>query len=528
MRELDDLRRGLIVINNDALRNFSLGPSPLAAASAYAASKLRPSRPVYGIPEEFLEKLQRAIDVLRNEPAEMDFRTLRIICYGACTTIGNEQVLLIADEHLFRLLLVRVATYIHEPRRFRRLYFGLLSAYLSLNHTSTGFDTSVVKRANDELRAFLTETLDHCHTTPPIDWVEALVTYPEILSLNPGKRFASGLLNNDAREFEDVSRRLGISGTCWVAADIFRVAVIEAASKSDNHFVAHLPTILSALNDPRYQALQDETLALLLNRYGKISTPVVHPELRDAVVRAWKNPWLRRNEAAWGRVTAAARQMVAGWLKLKLIHHFFEIISEEGRQDKSRFEFWRDYHEHMDDICFAVGSIVYRSKNPDIEQLKHDFDGRLYELTGPDPETNAFIMFLGDVVVVEFSKKGNAAYWYDRSDIQLNLEQNKISIRALKQSPPGVRSTHHQGWQQLFAKDLTSHSKFRMVKAPVDRRGQIEKFAAARGINVDDKTEQGGNVWLLVDDVDSAISTTLKALGLSYKPNRGWWWRAQS
>ena len=93
----------------------------------------------------------------------------------------------------------------------------------------------------------------------------------------------------------------------------------------------------------RFRFLRDEIYSTLLDRYAQLANPVVNPELRDAVVASWKNPWLPLNASAWGRVTPTAKQMVTSWLKLELIHQFFEVLSEDGRQDKRRFEFWRGY-----------------------------------------------------------------------------------------------------------------------------------------------------------------------------------------
>src|SRR5690606_6571392 len=128
----------------------------------------------------------------------------------------------------------------------------------------------------------------------------------------------------------------------------------------------HISALLNAASDVRFQPIRDDIYEGLITRYAAMKSPSIHPELRDALVAAWKNPWMSRNDGAWGRVPDNARNMVASWLKLELIHQFFEVLSDEGRQDRRRFEFWRTYHEQMDDVYFALGSNAYSSRNPDL------------------------------------------------------------------------------------------------------------------------------------------------------------------
>ncbi len=148
----------------------------------------------------------------------------------------------------------------------------------------------------------------------------------------------------------------------------------------------------------------------------------VHKELCDFAVAAWKNPWLPLNEMAWGRVSNAARQMISNWLKLDLIFEFFNLLAEDGRGDRSRFEFWRRYLEQIDDMYFVLGSRTLNSTDPNIQALQRKLDGRLMHLTGTEPANNAFIMRIGNAVIVEFSRSGNATYTYTSDQLPFSLE----------------------------------------------------------------------------------------------------------
>lgn len=527
MREIEELRMGLLGVNTDALKKWNSDEAAILKARAELNALLARSGPPGKPPEDYLSRLHTCLAEFRSDPLGAEFRTLRMVCSGAATNMRNDQPPLISDSTLFLQLLRRVDGYHNDQRRYRLLYAGLLNAYLLLDRAASWFLEPEAQTGNGALRAFL----EHARLQFPSnglrpDWVDALAFYPEVLSENPGPRFAHSLLTGHTTELEDACKRLGIQGTSWLSADVFRSAISEASSKSDGAFAAHLPALLTALDDDKFRALRDEALAQLLMRYSSMSSPIPHPMLRDSVIAAWKAPWLERNAAAWGRVTSTARQMVASWLKLEAIHQFFEVLSEDGRQDKSRFEFWRGYHDHMHDVYFALGREAYRSESADMTKLKKDVEGRLFELTGPDPKTNAFIMRIGDVVFVEFSNKGNAAYRYWTSDIQFQFDQKAVAVPYLKRQPPGVKLSHHAGWQSLFAQHLPGSGTAPIVGALVAKStlDQLKWFARAQQISIEDNTANGGNLWLLTDDTHRAIAHKLAGLGGTYKRGRGWWW----
>ena len=103
-------------------------------------------------------------------------------------------------------------------------------------------------------------------------------------------------------------------------------ALSAAADKTDGEFVTHIGALLNAAGKPRFRPLRNEIYSGLLMRYIAMRSQPVHPDLRDALVTAWKNPWLARNDSAWARVPYAARKLVSSRLKLDLIHQVFECF----------------------------------------------------------------------------------------------------------------------------------------------------------------------------------------------------------
>ena len=508
-------------INQDALTGGSTPDNNAFALLARANVRLASagSNGVGRLPPEYFEQLRAVIRAFRHGPA--DFRALRLVCHGCSSYCETDQYVLMADEAALQQLFGAVAGYSHEPRPFRRLYDGLLRAYLNIDRQADWFRSASATNGNEAIRAFLAGTFHIAEPVEPMpDWVMAVRSYPELLSPRPGDRFAGAWLAGETAEFKDVTQRLGLTGASWLASETILAALNLAVAVPDRLFVNHISALLSAAGEQRFQSLRDEIYAGLLSRYSSMASPAIHAELRDALVGAWKNPWLARNGSAWGRVPEKARQMVAGWLKLELIHQFFEVLSDKAWQDTGRFEFWRTYHNRMDQVNFGLSRSAFRSNDPDFRKFKSDADGLIFELANGTSKNHAFIMCMSETVVVEFSEKGNAARQYRRDQLPFDLSQGVINIGDLRQEQ-GHRMLHAsakgQTWQERFAQALEP------AAAREPTIFDISMFARRSKIEFADLRPQGGNIWLYTSDANAEIVSQLTAWSFQYRPSRGWW-----
>ena len=215
---------------------------------------------------------------------------------------------------------------------------------------------------------------------------------------------------------------------------------------------------MRTIDDKRFATLRDEILAGLIERYHRCKAADVHKELCDFAVAAWKNPWLPLNEMAWGRVSNAARQMISNWLKLDLIFEFFNLLAEDGRGDRSRFEFWRRYLEQIDDMYFVLGSRTLNSTDPNIRALRRKLEGRLMHLTGTEPANNAFIMRIGNALIVEFSRSGNATYTYTSYQLPFSLEGVQSNDIDDLKSDKENRLLHSRRWGAKLAGEIRTQA----------------------------------------------------------------------
>ena len=258
---------------------------------------------------DFNERLKGLVREFRASHEPHNFRSLRLLCHGCTLYIPTKKYTVIGDPDGLDALLRHIMRYRKEPLRFRRLFHGLLKAYLDVERQADWFDKPSVRAGNEKIRSFLWQNFPKIRSLEPTpDWVLALDTYREVISDDPGSSFAEDWLTGEGKAFRDASTRLALTGNCWLAAEILGSAVAAACKLSDAAFKNYIPAFLKDASEPRFQSLRDATYAALLERYSAAGSLPLHAGLRDAVVGAWKNPWLKRNDSAWERVSDCGPQ----------------------------------------------------------------------------------------------------------------------------------------------------------------------------------------------------------------------------
>ena len=505
------------------------------------------------------------------------FRQTRLVAFGCLARVLPRNQILIEDSERFPRVLNGVDAYSDQPRAFRLCYRGLLYAYFGYNFEQA----PEVGRDNwQALRAYLRARAENTRTAGTLPaWVDRLQSNRDLLENDPVRIYAAELLNDEPERFQAACKDLDIHDSSWLIWHIVLGQIKAAAESSDSTFKSQLSRLVDLL--ARHPLAADRGLALLLKRYRDCASHEVHAELRDLAVAQWGNPWLKRNDAKWSLVQGDARSMVTTWLKLVLIQQFFSLLAEDGRQDPRRLKFWEKYHEHIDDMYFALGPTASHSRDKDFQDIRKKMDGRRLRLVrGGSTDNNAFIMFIGRYVVVEFGVANNACFIFASDALPFTLEGEVDGDKSGLKHPSGERLLHKDRggftWEELFQSELASRlavrptgsgvglgarseTSYRLPSGPTARPSpepwrssvappasgpqqfrpiapitpepsregfslrQLSSLCSPRGIRVQDLRDQNGNLWVRTDDADQALCRQLEAWGFAYKPEKGWW-----
>ncbi|WPH19856.1 EH signature domain-containing protein [Variovorax paradoxus] len=497
------------------------------------------------------------------------FRDAYLLSWGLCLPHRPSGSCVLEDRPRFQAVLDGVDGWSVRPSAFRRCYQGLVKSYFT--YDALGESAPPAARNNWKmLRDYLRDKngLIRDKQANP-DWVATAIGNQQLFGERPCDPYVDGLLKGDVGAIDHLCEELGIAKASWFLRELVLAQIRGATQLGNAQFQALVPRLLELLanND----VLRDRGLIMLLDRYVKVPGAHLHQELRDSSVLWWGNPWLPSNETRWGGVVPDARTMVADWLKLEFIETFFTKLAEDGMGDRRRMEFWKRYVKAIDHIEFALGSTARNARDRDFIALRKKMTGLICRLEASGTN-NAFIMTMGNLVAVEFSGLGNALYGYDARkslpfDTSEDLRLAGDAENSLKQKAQSILWLSHQDgihkwdkWEHMFEATLrrefdiepgvvvprgtrvpgseraaspasqvlkarerdAAYSAAAELSQPYSRSA-LNKFASRQGLQVEDKTSQGGSLWVRTDATYEHIAKMLTRWGFQHKPGKGWW-----
>ncbi len=465
----------------------------------------------------------------------------RNVCYGV--SIASEAGrALIEDRRGLALLLQAVDKLTSSPRRLRRCFHALSSAYLSRG-TSPNDGDADWETLRSRLEAWLPSLLK---LTPRPAWVGGLADHQNLLTRDdPTSRYASECLSGESTGFDDACERLTIGQSSWLRDRVILSAVDAACSKSHEEFNLLTQRIIDLVR--RHPGVQREAASRLLGRYSAQDSRAPHPGLRALAIETFGNPLVTANKQRWFEVPQKARELVTDWMKGFLIERFFELLSHDGVTDRRRPEFWLRYRGSIDNIWFVLGRNAMTNEALDFRRVRDAMGSQwlpLVDATG----NNAFVMKLGRLCVVEFGEVGNAAYLFDAEEAPINLASRGITASRLKRRDHLDRLIHIDGrmkWESKCAQKLAGYgvypdetpTSWRVpdnkpggaarnrggVFAPAEFERLFRAFCAERGLRYEDRREAGGEIRVFVDAANGRIAGTLGQWGFTYNREQRCW-----
>lgn len=176
-----------------------------------------------------------------------------------------------------------------------------------------------------------------------------------------------------------------------------------------------------------------------------------------------RDPRLPGNAKNWLGVPEEARMRFIQWLSRDDIEFFFEHVLPRGSDPHGRKAFWLRYVKR---VLMSRPLLNWRDQSrlqARMAQLRGQV-GNYGRISGFG-DTSAFLLDFGRVMVVEFSRVGNACYVYEKSAVNelipdfWSTEPFDVSGRNGLKQPTLVaeRLRHVVGWQDELAMILARH-----------------------------------------------------------------------
>ena len=545
MTEIANLKSSLVQIFNQALPNTLNWENATALKALHKINQ--ELNGVSAAPLGF--SIAQVVAIFRETGKTASFCDLKYVCYGVA--IPTQDGWCVLSNPALRGKLLRNVENIEEPRKFLRCFQALLSSYLSFPR----YDERTLKASHvgwGVLRDWLAHQKKRFQGDPrKPGWVAMLIKHKNLLTDSPCDVYGKDILRGDNSSLEEARQGLGIPGDSWVMEETILSQMRSAANLNETQFKSHIDHLLNIVTGQTpgvvSELLKQRAIAVLISRYARCDSNLEHPALRDAAISIIGNPWLKRS--AWDALVVNlknqpdndAREMINGWLTRQLITDFFELLSLDGQADQRRLNYWLRFVPEIEGTPWlALGPDAMRNSGKRYRELRKRAMGRLLSLDNPGASNNnAFIMKMGERLVVEFGATGNACYVYPAKPKPFLLEGASISCQDLKDKSLGTAHLHMDGntqWEQKFDRDIFSKNEYSSIatnkrtaksrstpKGPYDF-SHVKQYVAKFSIKTEDNRMLGGPFWVLtLINKHPEVDKNLEDWGFKYKAPRGWW-----
>ncbi|MDD3013656.1 MAG: EH signature domain-containing protein [Candidatus Gastranaerophilales bacterium] len=140
-----------------------------------------------------------------------------------------------------------------------------------------------------------------------------------------------------------------------------------------------------------------------------------------------------------------ARKIFIKWLSEEDIELFFDWLIDHDPHGRKNF--WLQYAGIIENSVMVVGNETYNNYEYREKLSKLRASGRNYIRL--NDLTNAFILEIKGLTIVEFSKEGNACYIYDKNKFQsvIKYKNNYLRDELKDKLIVQERVSHYPGWQ---------------------------------------------------------------------------------
>lgn len=514
----------------------------------------------------------RALCKLHQKVA-LDRKDWRLISWGLNDEVaGREPVL--EDANTYQIVHQHFTNEIRYGQLPRKCWFGLANGYF-------GYANSMPEENPHwrQLAALLKQGFEQLSSLQRRErpWVAAIKPHLDLFGNRPGERLAKALAEGDSTSWQALQKYLPIPESSWLWGRIIAAHLEYVTSLDDAAFLEQIPTTLQlAATRPAHL---DTILAAQLTRYAASrQRDLTEHRLQDLALQQWGNPQIGQRVGRWQmHVSDDVRRMVLKWFARDDLTHFFSLLQGERQVDQNRLNYWMRFVDQMAYTRVVLGTSALENRSPEFQEFKQKNKGRYSKLAGGTREDNAFIMQIGRYYFVEFSKTGNACYYYDTTQTGDGLLVDTPTLDRLK-SHAGKKFNHMSGWETKTDRLLASLGIFpdpttaaapaktvapRTVSNSASARpaasfdSHADKFAppaatprsASRAekehpvverlitearqfvrqsrsfhrLRENDKRNVGGAFWFETELLEWDLDKQLKRLGFTYRNGRGYW-----
>lgn len=513
------------------------------------------------------QQRREAFSRLLRAPDSMGSQDWKHLAWGLSDAYDGVRVL--EHERAFPLIRDGFEQRLAAGRLTRRMWFGLLSSYFSWR-PATGAGLA----GWAWLRAFVQRAFAHMKESARAvrTWMSVVDRHQDVFGDTPGARLGEALARLDTQALEEFRSCLHVPADSWFWHAMVDAQLSHVSQLRDTDFEARIAPMLELA--AQLPTMADALLAGLLTRYEtSLMRDQPHPALRMAALERWGSPQIGSSRNRWSvAVAEPVCKMVMRWFAKEDLETFFKLLQGESGVDQDRLDYWLRFVGQIGYTRIVMGAQAERDQSSDFVEFRRKNADRISVLVrGGTPDDNAFLMQIGNYLITEFSKKGNACYIRPLEAVPFKLGKRELDFNFdLKNR----RSTHDRlphtkgSWQSNYDSWLAGRGVFPDAweagrkdtrKAPVTLPSDLSKGAVPPKISsvvgsasffesggrgsvdasiqealryvcelvarpkTSDSRSKGGAFWIELQSTSPAMERKLLALGFKHAAGRGFW-----
>lgn len=488
-----------------------------------------------------------------------------LIASAVAEPIREHSGAMVLGAHNFPSLLDSYEVEAKSGDLWRLTWHGLLYSYFKYD-PQAGKDEAT-QTGWEALRSFLQQTWPLVDSQAGKDfvpdWVAVLRKEADVLTTNPVEKYSITYLAGDTEPTNRLAADLGIAPASWFWHALTLGVVRRAAGHNDGEFIRLIPQLITLIQGK--PAFRDEALEIILVRYHACKGAPPDERLRDFVCQTtvWKNPKLKSAgiATAWNRVPDPVWQMVLGWVNERNLKDFFDILAARNNADEGRLAFWSKYLKQITwtRLVFGYDTMALKRTNSGVRELIAREEGAYAQLDSK-PEVDAFMMQIGNYLIIEFSKKPNACYVYQANQLPFKpyarrYEGGTADLAGGFIKGCALRIVHREGWgyraegelRQLgilpdsrsphrvpsgggaatrMTDSTSALSRTETVSSSPDMTSLNALIRRFHGARIDDRRSNisGGRLWVEDSRQSALLASELKSLGFKWANARQAWY----
>ena len=392
-----------------------------------------------------------------DDMSQLSLRDRNSICWGMGKPTKDNKIPL-RENTIFDKVDQFVSNSIRNGNLRRNNFLGLVYSYFDFQEGGTYCRFHNWLKLRERIGAAVKRYKSR-YENMPRRWFTTITKHQSIFDGNASSYVGKLIFDDNKNDLTDI-KSLSLPNKSWLWNESIGSCLSILCRKDDLSFLNAYPKYLQLID--QMPDFKDKILGTILNHYCNTRyAGEVNEYLKSKAIEFWGYPQIASSRDHWlYNVSEITLKRVLNWVARDDLKIFFQLLRDSSEPiDKDRFEFWLSYVGSMTFTRIYLGTHARSNWSIEFKKFREDNEARLGAITDGGPN-DAFVMELGDLVVVEFSKTGNACYFYDRNNMPFDIFANETRIWRMKnQRVHEKRLSHFVGkWQWEAKAFLEEHN----------------------------------------------------------------------